>query len=106
VHIANGGAGYAAFANGVPILTDTLPNIGLTYGAPAVSGASGLTGTVTCAIDGSSDLSCTAMAGALVGRSFDVVVRDTEHGWTQPTCVLPAGVDPGSAGEQRRKQYL
>jgi len=38
VHIANGGAGYAAFANGVALLTDTLPNTGLTYGTPTVSG--------------------------------------------------------------------
>jgi len=77
VHIANGGR-LCGIANGSTLLTDTLPNTGLTYGAPAVSGASGLTGTITCAIDGSSDLAARQRAGQLAaGGSFDVVIGVT-----------------------------
>ncbi|MBN2387249.1 MAG: Ig-like domain repeat protein [Anaerolineales bacterium] len=103
LHVANGGLGFAAFANGSTLLTDTLPAsaAGLTYGTPTISGATGLTGTVNCAIDGSSDLNCTAGTAVQLnaGGSFDVVIPVTPSVAGLFANPRPAGscaVDPGA----------
>ena len=102
IHIANSGAGYAAFTDGAIILTDTLPDTGLDYGAPAVSGASGLTGTVNCSIDGSKNLTCAASGPVqlAVGGTFDVVFSATPSlagPYANPRPAGSCAVDPGGA---------
>ncbi len=102
IHIANGGLGSANFANGNTILSDNLPNSGLTNGAVAVSAGTGLTGTVNCAINGTQDLLCTASGAVSLagGGSFDVTftATPTQPGlFTNPRGGGSCQVDSGSA---------
>ena len=62
---ANTGA-PATFTDGQTILTDNLPNAGLTYGAVSVQNVSNISGVpfINCAIT-SSNLTCTASGGSV-----------------------------------------
>jgi hypothetical protein len=77
LHVANDGDAQATFPAGATILTDELPDAGVAYGAPVVSGQTGLTGagSVSCQID-TAVLTCTASGGpvTLAGSTgaFDV----------------------------------
>jgi hypothetical protein len=80
---ANTGA-PATFVDGQVILSDNLPNAGLTYGTPTVQNVSNITGNanISCAI-AASDLTCTASGGSVTfasnvgASSFDVVFSAT-----------------------------
>ncbi|MCC7364584.1 MAG: hypothetical protein IT303_09440 [Dehalococcoidia bacterium] len=99
-------AGWAAeFADGAVILRDQLPTTGgATYGTPALSGVTGVTGTVDCAID-AAVLECTA-AGAVniaAGGGFTVTFsgQATEPGFAgdlrNPAAPGGCAADPGDA---------
>src|SRR5581483_1702468 len=74
IHISNNGSGSADFADGQRVFLDNLPGL-ISYGPPSVANASGLTGTVSCHLDGT-DVSCSASGAVSLagGGSFDVQI--------------------------------
>ncbi len=64
--INNTGSTAATFASGQTLISDNLPNTNATYGTVGVVTGSGTTGSVTCSINGTQDLNCTAIAGSVV----------------------------------------
>lgn len=81
--VANQGPVDAGFASGQTIVSDQLPPSGATYGAPTAGSFTNITnsGNISCAIDGSKLLTCSASGGSVTlggttGR-FDVVVPVT-----------------------------
>ncbi|MEM1180470.1 MAG: hypothetical protein AAGM22_19150, partial [Acidobacteriota bacterium] len=74
--VANGGNQDATISAAL-FLADVLPDSGMTYGTPAVSASSGLTGTVNCSIANMS-LSCLGFSVALApGGSFTIRIPTT-----------------------------
>jgi hypothetical protein len=73
VHVGNSGTAAANFANGNTVLTDNLPSTNISYGAASMSNASGITGTINCAIV-SNTLTCSASGAVMIAASggFDV----------------------------------
>ncbi|MEM7053547.1 MAG: choice-of-anchor D domain-containing protein [Pseudomonadota bacterium] len=94
--VANGGDEDATFSSGQTILSDNLPNIGVSYGTPSVGSLTGVSGsgTINCAIAGF-NLNCTASGGT-------VVLADVSGGFqvTVPTMPTAPGslVNPRSGG--------
>ena len=79
IEVQNLGAAPATIPNGFPVLADSLPDSGMSYGSPSVVDPNGLTGTVACSIT-SSSLACTASSGDVtlsVGGSFTVEIPTT-----------------------------
>ncbi len=82
LNAANGGDADAIFSSGDLILTDNLPNTGVSYGTPVVSGQSGISGSgsIGCSIV-SFNLSCTASGGgisiAAASGAFTVTIPST-----------------------------
>ncbi|MEM7048795.1 MAG: hypothetical protein AAF604_04010 [Acidobacteriota bacterium] len=78
--VANGGDATATFGFGGFMLTDVLPNAGLTYGTPSVS-QSGVTGSaISCTISAAFVLQCTPATGNVdisAGGSFTVTIPVT-----------------------------
>lgn len=100
IHVANGGVATASFATGSTILTDNLPNVSASYGAPSVSNPSGLTGTINCSINGTFDLACTANGAVQLnaGGSFDVQFTATPGSigtFANPRAAGVCQIDPG-----------
>jgi hypothetical protein len=73
IHVANSGTTGANFANGNTVLTDNLPSTNIGYGSASISGASGITGNIVCAI-ASNTLTCSSSGASSIGAggSFDV----------------------------------
>jgi len=98
--ISNGGNAPAIFADGQTIYADTMPSIDVSYGAPSIGSASGITGAINCALSVGNVILCTA-SGAVsiaVSGSFrvDVTATPTAAGtFTNPTGGL-ARVDPNN----------
>jgi hypothetical protein len=76
IRVQNSGSASASFASGNTILTDNLPNNNVTYGSTTVTKSDGtVTGTISCSINSSENLVCTASGGSVVipaGKYFDV----------------------------------
>ena len=100
---ANDGNLAATFTNGQTILSDQLPSSGVSYGAVTVDNQTGITGTVSCSINASSLLTCTASGGdvtfAATSSSFRARVTATPSlvgTFTNPTggaCAIdPSGL--------------
>src|SRR5439155_1261487 len=68
IAVSNVGTGAASFTAGQTVLTDNLPASNISYGSASVSGASGITGTVGCAIS-SNTLTCTATTAVTIAAS-------------------------------------
>jgi hypothetical protein len=106
LHINNGGNAPATFASGQTILSDDLPNIGLTYGTPSVANTSGVTGAsnISCSVSLSNTLTCIASGGSVTipngtGSSFDVSVPTTPAAtgtYDNPRSTGVCSVDPNS----------
>ena len=101
IHIANGGVGAANFASGQTILTDNLPNAGVSYGTPTTANASGLTGSVSLSIDVNGNLSCAANGAVQLagGGSFDIKITVTPSvvaTYTNPRAGGLCRVDPNN----------
>ena len=83
ITIANGGNADATFTDGQTISSDNLPDTNVSYGAATPGNFTNVTGSanVSCSIDGSSDLTCTASGGSVtIGAttgSFDVTFTAT-----------------------------
>jgi hypothetical protein len=69
VTVANTDKGYAKFTNGQTILTDNLPNNNISYGAVTVTPNTGVSGTITCTVNGTDDLACTASGAVQINGS-------------------------------------
>lgn len=95
----NSGMEAASFSTGEIILTDNLPSSGATYGSPVVQNASGISGTINCAI-ASNTLNCSANGNVVInssGGKFDVAfsVTPTTPGiLTNPRSGGSCKVDP------------
>lgn len=81
IHVANSGNAAASFTSGQTILTDNLPNAGLTYGTVSISGVTGITNSsaINCSISGA-NLNCTANGATVTlstTASFDVTFQVT-----------------------------
>jgi uncharacterized repeat protein (TIGR01451 family) len=81
IHVANGGNGPAVFQATQAMLTDDLATTGLNYGTPMVT-STGVTngGTISCAINGSPSLTCSAQAQVVTitpGGFFEVTFSVT-----------------------------
>ena len=105
ITIANIGSGDANFADGQTIFSDNLPDSNISYGPRLISNVSNVTnaGFITCTIDASDNLTCTASGGTVTigaSGSFDVgftATPGTVGDFTNPrsggTCAVdPAGV--------------
>jgi len=108
IHVANIGGGAANFANGNTILTDNLPSTNITYGAASMANATGIAGTVNCAI-ASNTLTCTAGSAVAIAPStggFDVSFTATPSA-SSGSFVNPTGgvcaVDPGNVVVESNK---
>ena len=66
---ANSGAGYAAYSNGQTILSDNLPSTGAAYGSLTTPPATGVTGTIACAISLADDLTCSASGAVQIAAA-------------------------------------
>ena len=78
ITISNQGNISAGFQSGQVIFRDQLPASGVTYGSPVIQSSTGLSGTVTCTVDGSSNLVCTAGSNVtLAALTGQFVVRLT-----------------------------
>lgn len=100
--IANsGGAATAAvFTNGQTILTDNLPNSGITYSTPAVVTGGGTTGTINCSI-ASANLTCTASGSVSLPAGGTITVSIPAAATAEAVHANPrsggvCAVDPGS----------
>ena len=104
LHVANRGAASGSFASGATVVTDDLPESGLTYGTTSVANATGVsgTGTLSCAIS-SNTLTCTASGGSVLiaaPGSFDVTFTATPSAtgtFVNPRTSGTCAVDPGGA---------
>jgi hypothetical protein len=97
---ANGGAGFATFTNGATIVTDNLPNANISFGSVVVTPVAGITGTISCAINGSDDLSCTANGPVQIasGGSFTTGFSATPTAaavYNNPRGGGACAIDPG-----------
>jgi CARDB len=102
IHVANAGGSSISFTSGQIILNDNLPNSHITYGSASVSGASGVSGTVNCAINGSDDLTCTASGAVTIssGGFFDVsfsATPTTTGTYSNPRAAGVCAVDPNNS---------
>jgi uncharacterized repeat protein (TIGR01451 family) len=99
VHVANGGTAVANFANGNTVLTDNLPSTNIGYGSASMSNASGITGTINCAI-ASNTLTCTAGNAVAIAAAGGFDVSFTATPTAIGTYANPTGgtcaVDPGN----------
>jgi hypothetical protein len=79
LHVANTGSASATFANGNTILLDNLPVTSISYGAPSIANASGITGSLVPAVDGSGNLTVAASGTVTLnpGASFDARLTAT-----------------------------
>jgi hypothetical protein len=79
LHVANPGPVSATFTNGNTILLDSLPNSGISYGAPSIANASGVAGSLTPSLDGSGNLTVAASGTVTLspGASFDARLTAT-----------------------------
>lgn len=79
LHVANSGSSPAVFTNGQTVLLDNLPNTSIAYGSPVIANAVGITGTLTPAVDASTNLSvaCSGAVTLAVGASFDALITAT-----------------------------
>lgn len=102
IHLANGGDAPASFTSGQTILVDGLPS-GPTYGAAAISGATGITGAgmVTCTVS-SGALSCLASGGPVsiaAAGAFDVSLSASSAvtgTFMNPPAGATCAADPGN----------
>src|SRR4029077_1415153 len=99
VHLANIGNAAAGFTTGQTVLTDNLPSSNIGYGSASMSNASGITGTINCAI-ASNILTCSAGNSVSIAAagSFDgsFVATPTGTGsFVNPTGGVCAA-DPGN----------
>ncbi len=79
IQVSNGGDTEATWSSGQTLLSDTLPNVNMTYSNTMISAMSGVTGTVDCSIL-SSNLTCLANGSVTVaagGGSFTVQTTAT-----------------------------
>ncbi len=72
---SNSGPGFASYANGQTIVTDNLPNSNITYGTVTENNVSGVTGTISCSINVTDDLTCTASGAVQIDSSGSFTVR-------------------------------
>ncbi|MDD5543529.1 MAG: hypothetical protein PHX83_10190 [Acidobacteriia bacterium] len=98
---ANGGAGFATYANGQTIISDNLPNSNISYGSVAENNVSGVTGTISCGIDGSSNLTCTANGTVVInsGGSFTasfVATPTAVATYSNPRSAGSCAIDPNN----------
>lgn len=98
IHVTNSGLA-ANFANGQAIVRDNLPNANVTYGTASIANATGITGTISCAIDGSSDLTCLASGAVTLATSssFDATftaIPSAIGTFANPRAGGAAAVDP------------
>jgi trimeric autotransporter adhesin len=99
ITVSNTGVGFGSFSSGQTILSDNLPNSGVSYGTVTTTPVSGISGTISCSINGSDDLTCTA-SGAVqlaAGSSFTVSFAATPSAVTtfaNPRVSGSCGVDP------------
>ena len=79
LHVANGGPVSATFTSGNTILLDNLPVAGISYGAPSIANANGITGSLIPAVDGSGNLTVAASGAVTLnaGASFDARLTAT-----------------------------
>ncbi len=101
IHVGSSGTGPASFADTQTILTDNLPNSGLTYGSPSVANPNGVSGTINCSISLSDDLVCTASGPVTLATpgSFDVqftVTPSTAGAFPNPRGGGICQVDPNN----------
>jgi hypothetical protein len=67
---SNSGPGQARYSNGQTILSDNLPNSSSGYGTLVTeNNVSGVTGTISCSINGTDDLTCTATGAVDINSS-------------------------------------
>jgi len=107
--VTNQGTAAATFADASVIVTDNLPNSGIVYSSAVEANVSGISGTISCAIDIMTDnLSCTA-SGAVsigIGGSFTVTFTATPltpGNFANPRPTGVCTVDPANAsGESKR----
>lgn len=104
ITMTNGGDADATFTDTQAILSDSLPDSNISYGTVSVTNVISVTNSanVTCAIDGSANLGCTA-SGATVtigaGGSFDVQFSATPSAigtFINPRTAGICQVDPNS----------
>jgi hypothetical protein len=79
LHVANPGPVSATFTNGNAILLDNLPSTNISYGAPSIANASGITGSLIPGLDGSGNLTVAASGTVTLnpGASFDARLTAT-----------------------------
>ena len=79
IHITNSGPVSATFATGNTILLDNLPTAGISYGAPSIANAGGITGALVPGLDGSGNLTVAASGTVTLnpGASFDTQLTAT-----------------------------
>ncbi|MEO6393855.1 MAG: FG-GAP-like repeat-containing protein, partial [Pyrinomonadaceae bacterium] len=91
IAVANGGTDDAVFTSGQTVFNDNLPDTNIIYGAPTTNNAN-----VSCTINGSFNLVCTAGASGLTltgpGGTFNITVPVTG------ASVVGAYVNPRSGG--------
>jgi hypothetical protein len=99
IHVANEGAGPAAFASGQTILTDALPGgASISFGAAGVANPVGVTGTIDCGITGGV-LTCTANGAVTIASSGSFDTSFTATATAAGDYLNPSGtcaVDPGN----------
>ncbi|MBI5543137.1 MAG: hypothetical protein HY901_04570, partial [Deltaproteobacteria bacterium] len=77
--VRNAGSFAAGFPAGRVLLRDEAPDLGVTYGAVTVENKVGVSGNLTCGLDGAAVLTCTAPTGVTLSANaaFDVVLPAT-----------------------------
>src|SRR5262249_10026066 len=101
IHVANGGNAAANFATAQVILTDNLPNSGISYGAPSVANPVGVnSANISCSIV-SSNLTCTASGAVTMAAAgaFDVRFTPTPTAagtFSNPRVAGVCAVDPNN----------
>ena len=69
--------GAAANLNGARVIGDGLPVTGMSYGSPSVTASSGLTGSLSCAINSSTFMNCDGNSGSSLAPGGSVTVSFT-----------------------------
>ena len=98
---SNAGPGQARYSNGQTILTDNLPNSGLTYGVVNVNLVSGAAGTIDCSINITDDLTCAANGAVTInsGGSFTASFSNTPSAagqFVNPRTSSTCAIDPNN----------
>lgn len=98
IRVSNEGTKQVSFADGQTILSDQLPSDGLTYGTVTTGTASGVTGSMACAVSGA-DLTCTANGAVSIAQAghftVSIPVTPTAAGsYFNPRSAEGCRVDP------------